>query len=116
MIASGLTGTDMRPRPCREARSVSLRLEPAPHRQAVDDRRRDALAAKERVFDFRETQLQRIIFILGLFEPPLQLGNHIAHRYTCARSGPTQPPGGLSLKMAAARARVSPIKLKTLPS
>lgn len=84
MIASGLTGTDMRPRPCREARSVSLRLEPAPHRQAVDDRRRDALAAKERVFDFRETQLQRIIFILGLFEPPLQLGNHIAHRYTCA--------------------------------
>lgn len=112
MIASGLTGTDMRPRPCREARSVSFLTAS----QAVDDRRRDALAAKERVFDFRETQLQRIIFILGLFEPPLQLGNHIAHRYTCARSGPTQPPGGLSLKMAAARARVSPTKLKTLPS
>ena len=54
------------------------RGEPGYAQSKLPSKVRNALAAIEGVFDFRETQLQRVIFVLGPFEPSLQLGNHMA--------------------------------------
>jgi hypothetical protein len=45
--------------------------------ETIDERRRDALAAQDGVFDLREAQFQGVIFILSLVESALEIRNPV---------------------------------------